>query len=223
MRNRAPWLAGLLVAGLLVVAAPAAAAPAIVNIDVEVKGGTVAMGAMLIDGFTEDILEAIDSGIPMTFTYTIELRKSSALWIDSLVSTNVVSHTVQYDALKKVYRITLDSKSGQSKVVTHNINRLRELMLNLRDVPIASLKKLDPDERYYVRVKADMETDRFWFPFNYIFFFVPFNDVKTTWAESSPLAWQPNQERATGPATRKTAKKKSGNPKISNHVIRTFN
>ncbi|MFQ5671885.1 MAG: DUF4390 domain-containing protein [Nitrospinales bacterium] len=216
-------MVALLVTALLVTAAPAAADPAIVNIDVKTKGSMVTIGAMLIDGFTEDIMEAIDSGIPMTFTYTIELRKISSLWIDSLVNTNVVSNTVQYDSLKKVYRISFSSKNGQSKIVTHDINRLRELMLNLRDVPIASLKKLNPEQRYYVRVKADLETDRFWFPFNYIFFFVPFNDVKTAWAESSPLAWQPTRERAAGPAIRKTPKKKSGNPKVSNHVIRTFN
>lgn len=204
-------------------AAPAAADPAIVNISVKTKGSTVTISAALIDGFTEDILEAIDSGIPMTFTYTIELREISSFWVDSLIETHVVSNTVQYDSLKKVYRISFSRKNGQTKVVTHDINRLRELMLNLRDVPIASMKKLEPDQRYYVRVKADLETDRFWFPFNYIFFFVPFNDVKTVWAESSPLAWQPNRERAAGPIIRKTPKKKSGNPKVLNHVIRTFN
>lgn len=181
------------------------------------------MSAELIDGFTEDIMEAIDSGIPMTFTYTIELREISSFWVDSLVSTNTVSNTVQYDSLKKVYRLSSSSKSFEKNIVTHDINRLRDLMLNLKNIPIASLKGLDDEERYYIRVKADLETDRFWFPLNYIFFFVPFNDVKTAWSESSPLAWQPDWERAAGPITRKVPKKKSGNPKVLDHVIRTFN
>jgi hypothetical protein len=59
------------------------------------------MNARLIDGFTENILEAIENGVPMGFTYEIELRKENAVWADSLISSNTVRHKVQYEPLKK--------------------------------------------------------------------------------------------------------------------------
>ena len=65
-------------------------------------------------------------------------------------------------------------------------------MLTLKNIPVAPLYKLDRDEQYYVRVKAEMETDEgLWFPFNYLLFFVPFNEFETAWAESPPLVLDP--------------------------------
>ncbi|MEC7641813.1 MAG: DUF4390 domain-containing protein [Nitrospinota bacterium] len=213
----------LLVCGILLFARAAAAEPAIVNIEVSTKKNIVTMGALLVNGFSKNILEAINNGIPMTFTYTVELWRTSPLWIDNLVDHNTISNTVQYDSLKKAYRLSSVGRGVKRKVITHDINRLRQLMLRLKDIPVASMRRLDEDQQYYVRVKADLETDRFWFPFNYIFFFVPFNDVKTAWAESSPLVWKANREMAAGPTNRKASRKKSRSPKVLDHVIRTFN
>ena len=39
----------------------------------------------------------------------------------------------------------------------------------------------DTNEKYYIRVKANLETDRLWFPFNHLFFFLPFNDFDFGW------------------------------------------
>ena len=91
-------------------------------------------------------------------------------------------------------------------------------MLTLRDIPIAPIYKLDPNEKYYVRVKADLETDRFWFPFNYIFFFVPFSEFETSWAQTSPLAIDPDLELLK--QTKRSKKKING---VAKEVIRSFN
>ena len=91
-------------------------------------------------------------------------------------------------------------------------------MLTLQDIPIAPIYKLDPNEKYYVRVKADLETDRFWFPFNYIFFFVPFSEFETSWAQTSPLAIDPDLELLG--QTKNTRKKINS---TSKEVIRSFN
>lgn len=181
------------------------------------------LNARLADGFTDDILEAIGNGMPMTFTYKVEMLENSTFWFDSLVSEITISNTVQYDPVTKTFQFSSTGKNAQPKIITRDIDLYKKLMLSVENVAVASLRELDPEETYYIRVKADLETDRFWFPFNYIFFFVPFNDVKTSWAESPPLAWKPERERAAGPAAPKTRKKRSGNPKVLDHVIRTFN
>jgi hypothetical protein len=207
---------------LIVVPIPSAFAdsPNIVNIGVATKGKYVVMNARLIDGFTEKITEAIESGVPMGFTFEIELRKENAAWVDSLVSSNTIRHKIQFDPLKKAYRFSEVGKNVRRKVITRKMSRYQKLMLTLKDIPIAPLFRLNPNEKYYVRVKADLETDRFWFPFNYIFFFVPFSDFETSWAQTSPLSIDPDLELLKQAADRKSRKRKG---KVTRDVIRSFN
>ena len=195
-----------------------AVSPDVVNIGVGTKGKYVVMNARLIDGFTEKIQEAINNGVPMGFTFEIELRKANTVWMDSLVSSNKVRHRVQFDSLKKMYRFSEFGRNLKRNTITREKARYQQLMLTLKDIPIAPIYKLDPNEKYYVRVKADLETDRFWFPFNYIFFFVPFSEFETSWAQTSPLAIDPDLEfsKAANAPHRKEGP-------ISRDVIRSFN
>jgi hypothetical protein len=222
-KNKSPnlisiWVFGFFLLTLGLVSPASAVSPDVVNIGVGTNDEYVVINARLVDGFTEKILEAIENGVPMGFTFEIELRKANTLWVDSLVSSNKVRHRIQFDSLKKAYKFSEFGKNVARKIITRKETRYQQLMLTLKDIPIAPIYKLDPDEKYYVRVKADLETDRFWFPFNYIFFFVPFSDFETSWAQTSPLSIDPDLElskQASG------SNKKKG--KISRDVIRSFN
>ena len=195
-----------------------AESPDVVNIGVGTKGKYLVVNARLIDGFTETIKEAIKNGVPMGLTFEIELRQNNTAWVDSLISSNKIRHQVQYDSLKKIYRFSELGKNVKRKKITRKGSRYQKLMLTLKDIPIAPIYKLDPNEKYYVRVKADLETDRFWFPFNYIFFFVPFSEFETSWAQTSPLAFDPDLELL---GKTKNTKKKINS--TSKEVIRSFN
>jgi hypothetical protein len=195
-----------------------AVSPDVVNIGVGIKGKYVVMNARLIDGFTEKIQEAINNGVPMGFTFEIELRKANTIWMDSLVSSNKVRHRIHFDSLKKMYRFSEFGKNLKRNIITRKKARYQRLMLTLEDIPIAPIYKLDPNEKYYVRVKADLETDRFWFPFNYIFFFVPFSEFETSWAQTSPLTIAPDLKLSK---EAKTPQKKEG--LVSRDLIRSFN
>ena len=221
--NKRPGLISILVFFFFIltmglVSPVSAVSPDVVNIGVGTNGKYVVMNARLVDGFTEKILEAIENGVPMGFTFEIELRKDNTLWVDSLVSSNKVRHRVQFDSLKKIYRFSESGKNVKRKIITRKESRYQKLMLTLKDIPIAPIYKLDPNEKYYVRVKADLETDRFWFPFNYIFFFVPFNAFETSWAQTSPLSIDPDlglSKQASGSNKKRRA--------ISKDLIRSFN
>ena len=222
-KNKRPDLISILVFAFFMltlglVSPVSAVSPDVVNIGVGTNGKYLVMNARLVDGFTEKILEAIENGVPMGFTFEIELRKDNTLWVDSLVSSNKVRHRVQFDSLKKIYRFSESGKNVRRKIITRKESRYQKLMLTLKNIPIAPIYKLDPNEKYYVRVKADLETDRFWFPFNYIFFFVPFNAFETSWAQTSPLSIDPDLElsKQAGGSNKKRGA-------ISRDVIRSFN
>ena len=196
-----------------------AASPYIVNISVGNTGNVVTVDATLVDGFNDSMLEAIESGVPISFTYEVELRQIIPLWMDSLVSKATIKNTVQYDTLNKVYSFSAIGKNVKRKVITRDKALFQKLMRRLDHLPIASTYKMNMSEKYYVRIKASLETDRFWFPFNYIFFFVPFNDVKTSWSESSPL-------RLPDPTYSEEAKEthhESESSEVLNSVVRSFN
>jgi len=222
-KNKRPDLISILVFVFFIltmglVSPVSAVSPDVVNIGVGTNGKYVVMNARLVDGFTEKILEAIENGVPMGFTFEIELRKANTLWVDSLVSSNKVRHRVQFDSLKKIYRFSESGKNVRRKIITRKESRYQKLMLTLKNIPIAPIYKLDPNEKYYVRVKADLETDRFWFPFNYIFFFVPFSAFETSWAQTSPLSIDPDlvlSKQASGSNKKRRA--------ISKDLIRSFN
>jgi len=202
-------------------AAPAWADPTISKVSLNTGNKLITLDAELVDAFNEKIKEAIESGVVMTFTYDIELLKQSSGFSDDVVSKNRVTHTVQFDTLKKVYQFSSQGRSVSRKVSTKSMEKYQKLMLTLKDIPIAHTYKLDPEEKYYARVKAEMEADGLWFPFNYILFFVPFNEFETSWAQSTPLTIQMD------PAFGVDASQKKSKPAIpSNGVadgIRSFN
>ena len=167
--------------------APAWAAPSISKIHLNTEKEVITLDAELIEAFNEKVKEAIQSGVAMTFTYEIELLKQSSVFGDEVVSQNKITHTIQYDTLKKIYQFSSQGKNISRKVTTKSMEKYQELMLTLKDIPIAHNFKLEPEEKYYARVKAEMEAEGLWFPFNYLLFFVPFNEFETSWTQSTPL------------------------------------
>jgi hypothetical protein len=163
------------------------AKPNISKVNLNTEKELITLDAELIDAFNEKIKEAIESGVAMTFTYEVELLKHSSVFGDEVVSQNKVTHTVQYDTLKKVYQFSSQGKNVNRKVATKSMEKYQELMLTLKDIPISHVFKLDPEEKYYARVKAEMEAEGLWFPFNYLLFFIPFDEFETSWTQSTPL------------------------------------
>ncbi len=214
-----------LLASILILVTPSFADedPGIVNIGVKASERLVLVDALLIEAFTESTMEAVESGVPLSFTYKVELVEKVDVLPDKTVSRNTVVNTVQYDSLKGVYTFTSNGKGVKRKVVTKRPKRFQELMLTLQDIPLAPLHKLDEDVQYFVRVRAEMEAEGFGFPFNYLLFFVPFDEFETDWAESSPLILDPD---LTFSIEANEGEKSSPNESDSRgikNVVRSFN
>ena len=57
-------------------------------------------------GFHPELMEAIESGIPITISYHMKLYRVRALWFDEEVLSKTIKRIVKYDALKKQYRVS---------------------------------------------------------------------------------------------------------------------
>ena len=200
-------------------------APSLVNIGVGTRGKIVVINARLLEGFTDSIEEAIESGVPITFIFDVELRQVNDFWKNTLINTNKISHTIKYDSLKKVYRFTELGKGVKRKIATRNKQKYQRMMLTLDNIPISSARRLNFNEKYFVRIKASLEMDRFWFPFNELFFFLPFDSFNAAWTESSPLSIDPDLALARDNSNLKD-RNRNRNKSIlrgTKDVVRSFN
>jgi len=202
-------------------------APSLVNIGVGTRGKIVVINARLLEGFTDSIEEAIESGVPITFIFDVELRQVNDFWKNTLINTNKISHTIKYDSLKKVYRFTELGKGVKRKIATRNKQKYQRMMLTLDNIPISSARRLNFNEKYFVRIKASLEMDRFWFPFNHLFFFLPFDSFNAAWTESSPLSIDPDLALARDNSNLKDRNRNRNRNKSilrgTKDVVRSFN
>src|SRR5262245_21231123 len=72
-----------------------------------VRGDHVLVSFELVNGLTDEIKEAIQSGLTTTFTYTVELRMDVPAWVDRTIATATIASSVEYDNLKRQYMMGL--------------------------------------------------------------------------------------------------------------------
>ena len=177
----------VLLACLLVPAAPtsaaaAADAPEIRDIAVVEKQGRLLAFASLSGGFTPKVFEAIRSGVTTRFTFEIALMRDRPLIYDTEVFRRTIVHQVKYDTLKKAY--TFSSKNGSDEKlvkVTKNRKVMMDWMREINGHVVAQVRDMGPNQRYYLQVRANLNSVNFAFPFNYMLYFL---ENKTAWHAS---------------------------------------
>jgi hypothetical protein len=109
----------------------------------------------LADGFTDEVRDAIRSGLKTTFTYTVDLRLEVPAWIDRTIATTVVTNSVEYDNLTRIHTLVrvVDGKvDGQQR--TDNEAVVQQLMTSFQRLPLFRTSILEPNREYYVRISA---------------------------------------------------------------------
>ncbi len=129
--------------------------------------------------FTEKIEEAIQSGIPTTFTFYIDLHQKR-WWKDRTVASVEVRHTVQYHPIQKVYQIKLGE--NPSALSAPSLEEAKKMMSRVRDLRVRPSSPLEPGVPAYFRIKAELDPVRLPLHLEYLFFFVSLWDFETDWA-----------------------------------------
>jgi Domain of unknown function (DUF4390) len=146
------WLLlGLLAAGAIVV--EAAESLRIVPILGDDK---VLVSFELSDGFSDEVRQAISSGLRTTFTYEIELRMVVPIWVDPTICTAIVSATDQYDNLTRRHSLSraIDGRVEEAKSVAEDPAVVKRWLTTVNRLPLCQTSKLDSSRDYYVRVSA---------------------------------------------------------------------
>jgi hypothetical protein len=138
-------------------------------------------------GFHRELLEAVESGIPITITYYMKLYRKRGLWFDEEVLSKTIKHIVKYDALKKQYRVSeINGIFSNIKLTKHEPTMVR-WMSEIEGQPLIPFHLLQPNEEYYVRAMADLKAVKSPFPLSHIPFLASLWDTGTPWTVSSPF------------------------------------
>ena len=119
------------------------------------SGEQVVVSVELSDAYTDDVRQAIASGLRTTFTYNIDLRMLVPGWVDRTVATSTVSLSDHYDNLTRRHTLSrvVDGRTDET-IVTEDDATVRQWLTTVTRLPIIRTARLDPARDYYVRISA---------------------------------------------------------------------
>jgi len=130
--------------------------------------------------FSEEIKEAILSGVPVSFSFFIALNRVRNLWIDKEITDTKITHHIKYDSLKKEFTVRRSWENNRS-TVTPSFEEAQNLMAEVDSLRIVSLNRLEKGRHYQMSAKAELSKLTLPFYLHYVFFFVSLWDFETDW------------------------------------------
>ena len=131
------------------------------------------------DCFTEDMITAVHNGIPITFTFYVEVYKIRSNWLDKKIRDYKFNHTMEYDSLKKEYNIRREEK-GDSRS-TFSLDEAKLLMAEINGFKLMPLEEIAPNESYDIKAKAKLARKALPLYFHYLIPFTSLWDFETEW------------------------------------------
>lgn len=105
--------------------------------------------------FSADVREAIQSGLPVTMTFSAELRRASTLWFDKTMAKAEVASTVRFDTLAGTWQVSkLRGGTVHWSQQTQKEGEMRQWATEFERVPLESASVLTERGDYYIRVRA---------------------------------------------------------------------
>jgi hypothetical protein len=120
-----------------------------------VRDDAVIVSAELADAYTDEVREAIASGLRTTFVYDVELRMNVPAWVDRTLAAITVTISDHYDNLTRLHNLSrlVDGRIEEA-LVTGDEAVVRQWLMSLKGLQLCKTSKLDPNREYYVRISA---------------------------------------------------------------------
>jgi hypothetical protein len=135
---------------------------------------------VLKNGKHKELERALHSGIPMQFTFFIELYRTRDNWPDEELITMEFNHTLKYDTLKENYQLEIEEQKNR-KFTYKNLEKAMEVMNDINGLKVIELTKLLPDNSYELRMKAELFKKTLPMNLHYLIPFISMWDLETDW------------------------------------------
>jgi Domain of unknown function (DUF4390) len=154
--------------------------PKIVEIHGHVKGEQAFVRFQIRHAFTPEMVEALKSGIEISFRTQVEVERVHRNWFNVIVGDLTISRSVRYDALSRVYRL---KRSDGEKLLPDIFSALDgmsryEIVVPLRYAAV-------PGRRYRALVRTRLDRVGLSEPLRSVLFFSSIWDVETRWGKGN--------------------------------------
>jgi hypothetical protein len=151
--------------------------PVISEVSGTIRGGEARVRFILQNAFTPEMVEALKSGIEITFKTTVEVERVHRNWFDRPMGHVQYSRSVRYEALSRVYRL----HRGDAVELLPDVLAALERMTRF-EVVVPVTGEVEKGKRYRARVRARLDKVGLSETLRSIFFFSSLWDVETGWA-----------------------------------------
>lgn len=134
----------------------------------------------LDNSFTPEMTAILHSGIALKFSFYIELYKVSENWPEEQVISLNYQHIMSYDTLKENYRVSLEEDNNMT-LSFKSLSDAQKTLNELNGVKVISLKQLIPDNRYKLKVRAELYQKTLPLSLHNVLPFLSWWDVATDW------------------------------------------
>jgi len=134
----------------------------------------------LQDAFSKEMEEAVRNGIPVTFTFTLEVKEVREGWMDSELASVSFDHILSYDSLKDEYYVQKGESNGR-KVVFDHLNEAIKVMCEINGYRLLPVNQLHSDKDYMLRVRASLVKKELPFKLHYLIPFYSLWGFTTDW------------------------------------------
>ncbi len=136
--------------------------------------------ALLDNNGQHELEEALHSGIPMQFTFLVELIHIRKNWSNEELSYLEFVHTLKYDTVKEQYQLQLDEQRNRTMTFTE-LTEAMKIMNEINGLKVIELAKLTPDSSYKLRMKAALYEKTLPMNLHYVIPFISLGNVETDW------------------------------------------
>jgi len=150
------------------------------NVTVSTTSDDLLLYLNLEGAFNEMVKKAILSGTPATFFFFAKLNRVRNIWVDISVADIKVTHTIEYDNLKKEFIVKRSWRDNEPEV-TKSFEVAQKWMSEVNSLKILPLSKLEKGQQYQLRTKAEVSKKTLPLYLHYVLFFVSFWDIETDW------------------------------------------
>ena len=108
-----------------------------------------------------DARAMVESGLLVTLSFAIDLKRPATGWWDRTVVSTVVSSTIKLDTLTGTYHVSrLQQGHGAWSERTREFAEARDWATSFERVPLADGEGLDPNAEYYIEVRMSASPRR---------------------------------------------------------------
>lgn len=140
----------------------------------------VILFGVINNSFSEEMLSGLESGVPVDFSFFIELFKRDHEGEDDVLAKIHFKHTLTYDTLKDNYRVEFEELNNKI-LLFEDVADAQKSMSEVNGLKIVELSRLLPESTYLLRIRADLFKKTLPLSLHRILPFVSWWDRETEW------------------------------------------